>query len=275
MSSSSGPIPAPEWVEGMVLYEVATRSFTSPNGPESGTFASLRARLPYIRDLGATCIWLTGHSLSDPSHFYNIWTQYACVEPDRLDPLLGDEAAFKTLIDEAHALGLRVILDVITHGIMPQSPIVRAKPHWFKGGSWGMTDFDWSGHHPDLDDWWVDVWAGYVEKFGIDGFRLDVAAYRWDLWQRVRARAAAVGHPIVIVTEHGPSFQGVNDFYQRSSVRLSNQIRGLLADAPMLHDVPAAVRELVAPFNEQYSVQVMLPTGHPISTEAREGAEPI
>jgi hypothetical protein len=245
---------APAWLPNVILYEVATKSFTSPHGPESGTFSSLRARLPYIRDLGVTAIWLTGHSLSHPNHFYNIWTQYACIDPGRLDPTLGDEADFRALIDEAHRLGLRVILDVITHGIMRDSPIIEAHPEWFKGGSWGMTDFDWDGGHADLDQWWVDIWAGYVERFGVDGFRLDVATYRWDLWQRIRRRAADAGHPIMIVTEHGPGYLGVNDFFQRGAIRLSNQTKGLLTQSPLLQDVASFIQTAAQPFSHEFRV---------------------
>ena len=74
----------PEWARDLVIYEIATKGFTSPNGPESGTFNSLKEKLPYLQDLGINAIWLTGHSLSDPKHFYGIWTQYACIEPDKM-----------------------------------------------------------------------------------------------------------------------------------------------------------------------------------------------
>src|SRR5689334_11726510 len=89
-SNASSAQPAdwrksPEWTKDLVIYEIATKAFTSPNGPESGTFASLKTRLPYLQELGVTGIWLTGHSLSDPKHFLNIWTQYACIEPDKID----------------------------------------------------------------------------------------------------------------------------------------------------------------------------------------------
>jgi len=88
----------PEWAKDLVIYEIATKGFTSPNGPESGTFQSLKEKLPYLEDLGINAIWLTGHSLSDPKHFYGIWTQYACIEPDKLDPSLGTEEDFKEMI---------------------------------------------------------------------------------------------------------------------------------------------------------------------------------
>jgi hypothetical protein len=39
---------SPEWMKDLIIYEVATKGFTSPNGPESGTFASLESKLSYL-----------------------------------------------------------------------------------------------------------------------------------------------------------------------------------------------------------------------------------
>jgi pullulanase/glycogen debranching enzyme len=44
--------PSPPWVRDLIIYEVAPKGFTSPQGPESGTFLSLQAKLPYLEDLG-------------------------------------------------------------------------------------------------------------------------------------------------------------------------------------------------------------------------------
>jgi hypothetical protein len=209
--------PSPKWTKDLMIYEIATKGFTSPTGPETGTFDSLKARLPYLEELGITGIWLTGYALCDPHHFYNIWTQYAVIEPDKLDPSLGTEEQFKGLVAEAHRRGIKVFLDVITHGLMENSAVIKEHPDWFQGSSWGMSDFDWSGGHTDLDDWWVKVWTDYVTQYGIDGFRLDGAIYRPDLWERVRQNAAAAGHPIVIFEEEDSATPGVTDFTQNEN----------------------------------------------------------
>lgn len=206
---------APEWIRDLVIYEIATKGFTSPSGAATGNFNSLRAKLPYLRELGVTGIWLTGHNLCDARHFYNIWTQYAVIDPESFDPTLGTEAEFKQMVDEAHHNGIRVFLDTVTHGLMESSPVVRQHPEWFRGSSWGMADFDWEGGHPDLDDWWVKLHTGFVTRYGIDGFRLDVDIYRPDLWARIRRNAAAQGHPVVIFEEVNSAIEGVTDFIQK------------------------------------------------------------
>lgn len=251
---SSSLTQAPAWINDLILYEIATKGYTSPAGPESGTFDSLYEKLPYLHDLGITGIWLSGHSLSDPRHFYNIWTQYACILPDQLDPSLGDAAALRRLIDRAHVLGIKVLLDVITHGVMSDSPLIQEHPDWFKGGSWGMTDYDWFGNHPDLDNWWVELWLRYVTEFGIDGFRLDVAIYRPDLWSRIRQQAAAAGHPIVVLAELGPGFTGATDFLQWGQ-RLSIN-HGFVHDHPHLFDVAAAIQAQIQPAHADFQVWI-------------------
>lgn len=206
---------APAWIKDLVIYEIATKGFTSPSGAATGNFNSLKSKLPYLRELGVTGIWLTGHNLCDARHFYNIWTQYAVIDPDKLDPALGSEAEFKRMVDEAHRNGIRIFLDTITHGLMESSPVVRQHPEWFRGNSWGMADFDWAGGHPDLDDWWVKLYTSFVTRYGIDGFRLDVDIYRPDLWARIRRNAAALGHPVIIFEEVNSAIEGVTDFTQK------------------------------------------------------------
>ncbi len=104
------PYPAPVWAKDMVIYEVNPRTFTSPQGVAtgdgSGTFASMAKRLPYLQELGVNTIWLAGYCQAT-DHFYGVWSVYATNRPDVLDADLGDEVAFKALLDEAHAHGIR------------------------------------------------------------------------------------------------------------------------------------------------------------------------
>jgi hypothetical protein len=227
---------SPEWMKDLIIYEVATKGFTSPNGPESGTFASLRSKLTYLQELGITGLWLSGYSLCDPHHFYNVWTQYAVIEPDKFDPTLGTSNDFKELIEEAHRRGIRVFLDVITHGLMKDSPVIKEHPTWFRGGSWGMTDFDWDGGHTDLDDWWVKIYTEFVTVYGVDGFRLDVSIYRPDLWERIRKNTAANGRSIVIFEEENSVIPGVTDFTQRENL-ISSPGEGVLNEV-LVNDLP-------------------------------------
>ena len=213
--AAGNQVPAPDWAKNLVIYEIATKGYTSPGGPESGTFNSLRKKIPYLKALGVTGVWLAGHSIAHSNHFYNVWTQYACYDPFKFDPSLGTAEEFKALVKELHKADIRVLLDVITHGVMNDSPLIKAHPDWFSGGSWGMTDYNWKAKNAQLDTWWVEGWVDLVTKYGVDGFRLDVDVYRVDLWKEIRLRCAKAKHPIVIFPEHPQMAAGITDFAQR------------------------------------------------------------
>ena len=58
--------PPPTWTKDLVIYEIAPRGFTSPEGAGkdsagSGTFKSMMAKIPYLRALGITGVWLAGY----------------------------------------------------------------------------------------------------------------------------------------------------------------------------------------------------------------------
>lgn len=223
---SAQPSDYPDWAKDLIIYELSPKAFTSPNGPESGTFRSTMEKIPYLSGLGITGIWLTGNNWADDSHFYGIWTQYATIRPDSIDPALGSRDDLKALVDLCHKNNIKVFLDVITHGVLNNSPLIKEHPEWFRGGSWGMTDYDWEGKHQDLDDWWVKTFTDYSLQCGIDGYRLDVAIYRTDLWKRIKTNCYAAGHQIVVWGENEAYSDGLCDFFQRQST-LSIQTSGL------------------------------------------------
>lgn len=227
---SPGMTPAPEWTRDLVIYEINPYAFTSPNGAGdgsgSGTFASLKEKMAYLEELGVTGVWLAGYCQCT-SHFYGIKSVYACVRPDELDPALGTPRDFKDMIEEAHRRGIRIFLDVITHGVVNDSPLIAEHPAWFKGGTWGMTDYDYED--AGFCEWWVKVWTGYVLEYGVDGYRLDVPRQnQMPLWDIITAKCAAAGHPIVIIPEH----TCVYHFGQHDYVGFSSDMAGEFCGTP-------------------------------------------
>ena len=206
----------PEWIKDLIIYEIATKNFTSPQGAGSGTFLSAKEKVPYLADLGITGVWLSGHNWADSSHFYGIWTQYATMRPDSIDASLGSKKDLKELIDEFHKHDIKVFLDIITHGVMSNSPLIEEHPEWFKGGSWGMTDYDWAGNHKDLDEWWIKTHVDYALELGVDGYRLDVDIYRPDLWKEIKTRCSKGAHPIAVFLEWYRPGDNVTDFLQHN-----------------------------------------------------------
>jgi len=268
--------PPPPWAKDLVIYEIATKAFTSPEGAESGTFRSTAKKMPYLRKLGVNAIWLAGHSLADSSHFYGIWTQYACIEPDKIEPSLGSEQDLEYLVSAAHREGIKVFLDVITHGVMENSPLIRKYPEWFMEngtkGSWGMVDYCWQEAPKELDEWWVDLWTRMVLETGIDGFRCDISLQRPDLWAEVKRRCAAAGRPVFLLAESDHGSLGA-DAYQLD-IRLDDFQGGRFKkELAAFHDMAQWNHELrcAEPFDSTLATNSAVPAYRLIQLSCHDG----
>jgi hypothetical protein len=247
----------PSYIQDIIIYEIAPKAFTSPDGPETGTFRSMMEKLPYLKELGINSIWLTGHNWADNAHFYGIWTQYATIRPDSIEPTLGTPSDFKLLVQTAHKNGIKIILDVITHGVMASSPLIKQHPDWFKGGSWGMTDYDWKGGHKDLDNWWVKTWTDYALNYGVDGFRLDVTVGRPDLWRQIKLICAKAGSPVVVIDEANEKFaEGAFELYQHHSWMMDVMKPDIDSNCLFISDVAKYFKTDTGKQNYYYSNQL-------------------
>lgn len=185
-------IPPPEWARGAVLYCVYPRAFS----PE-GTFDGIRRRLPEIRNLGAVAIWLMPiHPVGVAGRKGAGGSPYAIRDYRAIDPALGTSAEFRALVDEAHHLGIRVILDlVLNHAALDHPLGVAGGFHRDGRGRLTRRVRDWT----DVADWnfnasgvreellgVVEQWVG---EFGVDGYRCDVAGMvPHDFWAAARER---------------------------------------------------------------------------------------
>ena len=240
----------PSWSNDLIMLDVSPKNFTSPNGPGSGTFNSAKEKMAYYADLGVNSMWFAGHNWADDKHFYNIWTQYACFRPDSIEPTLGTFADFKEMVAEAHRNKIKIFMDVVSHGVMNNSPLIKEHPHWFKGGSWGMTDYDWAGNHPDLDTWWINTWMRYVKDANVDGFRIDCDIYRPDLWAIIKKKSNEIGKEIFIMEEGPVRFSQVTDCRQLALSLTSHD--GIKENHPLLHDAGKFLNSFLKDYNHYF-----------------------
>jgi alpha-glucosidase len=197
-------MPDIQWWRSAAIYQVYPRSFADGNGDGIGDLAGVRAKLPYLKDLGIDAIW------------FNPW--YASPQADAgydvsdyraIDPLFGSLEDAEALIAEAHELGIRIIVDIVPNHVSDQHPWFQealrgegrdrfwfrdAPPnHWISefGGQPGnvwtqVADGQWYLHlfdkaQPDLNWDHPDVRAEFeaVLRFwfdrGADGIRIDSA----------------------------------------------------------------------------------------------------
>ncbi len=109
------------WYKNAIFYEVYVRAFHDSNGDGHGDLPGLTQKLDYLQELGVDCLWLMpiypsplkddGYDIAD---YYNILETY------------GTAQDFKTLLDEAHVRGMRVIADLVLNHTSDQHPWFQA-----------------------------------------------------------------------------------------------------------------------------------------------------
>jgi len=198
-----------EWWRGAVIYQIYPRSFLDTNGDGVGDLRGITQKLDVVAKLGVDAIWISPFFESPMKDFGYDISNYR-----KIDPSFGTMDDFKTLLQTAHDLGLKILLDQVwshtsdQHDWFKQSRKDKTNPHhdWYVwaepkpdgtppnnwlsifGGpawTWDTRREQYYLHHflscqPALNLWNPDVRAEILDtaKFwlnmGVDGFRLDV-----------------------------------------------------------------------------------------------------
>ena len=175
------------WVNGATIYGVVVRNFGA------GRFQDVIDHLDDLADLGIAALWLAPITGSIPGHFGYEVTEYFNVRPE-----YGTLDDFKRMVDEAHARGIRVLLDFVPNHTSIEHPYYRgaerdgpASPYYdlYDRDEGGVAThyFDWT-HLPNLDfdnpdvrRFATEALMFWVREMNVDGFRVDVA---WGIRQR-------------------------------------------------------------------------------------------
>lgn len=96
------------WWRGAVIYQIYPRSFLDTNGDGIGDLPGITSRLDYIAGLGVDAVWISPFYTSPMKDFGYDVADYCDV-----DPIFGTLADFEALVERAHALGLKVIIDQV------------------------------------------------------------------------------------------------------------------------------------------------------------------
>ena len=122
-----------EWWRGGVIYQVYPRSFQDTNGDGVGDLPGIMRRLDHIASLGVDCIWLSPITQSPQADM-----GYDVSDYKEVDRLFGTLEDFDNLVERAHALGLKIIMDQVLSHSSDKHP-------WFRESKLNRTNAkaDW------------------------------------------------------------------------------------------------------------------------------------
>ena len=186
--------PPPAWTQDAIIYQIfADRFFSSANDfpkieakpslKSNGTLRGILEKLDYIAELGVNCIWLTPIFPSPSYHGYDATSFF------NINPRLGTKEDFKELVEQAHARGMRILMDFVPNHWSNQHPsFIEATQdrnsqyvNWYTFEHWpdqykcfftsrGLPQINLRyaparQHVLDSAKYWLD--------FGADGYRVD------------------------------------------------------------------------------------------------------
>lgn len=227
----------PAWAKNKVVYQIFPSRFAAsepvsrevwyqaPIGHKADLKGNLRGiidRMGHLHELGVDILYMTPIFQSDSSHKYDTADYY------RIDESFGTQADLKELVDRAHALGMKVILDAVFNHTstkffafadilekQERSPyrdwyyIDSFPASWEWGKKPNYKSFGYFGgmpklnlRNPETERYFIDVGRYWIEQCGIDGWRLDVGdeiGHRF--WKHFREGVKAVNPEALIVGE--------------------------------------------------------------------------
>src|SRR5215211_2575563 len=105
------------WWESAVIYQVYPRSFQDTDDNGVGDLNGIIERLSYFVDLGVDAVWISPIFRSPMADF-----GYDISDYTDIDPIFGTLADFDDLLEHAHALGMKVILDFVPNHTSNEHP---------------------------------------------------------------------------------------------------------------------------------------------------------
>ncbi len=207
---------ANEWSKDATIYEVNTRQYTS-----EGTFQAFRAHLPRLEKLGVKVLWFMPISpIGVDARKGTLGSYYSISDYCDTNPEFGTVEDFKQVVNDAHARGMKVLIDWVPNHTSRDHAWVTDHPDWYVNGKDGkpIGPYDWSDvaqlnyGNKDMQEAMVESMKFWLTECNIDGFRCDVAGLARDyvteqqaidFWEYVAAECNAVKPVFMLAEDEG------------------------------------------------------------------------
>ena len=204
--------PYPEWVKNSIIYETNTRQYST-----TGTFKALEEDLPRIKDLGINVLWLMPiYPIGEVNRKIpagaktSLGSYYSIKDYEAINPEFGNAEDFKSLVNKAHSMGFKIMLDWVANHTARDNHWITEHPDWYKKDDKGniATPFDWTDcaqldyTKKDMRKAMVSSMKFWVTNFDIDGFRCDMAGLvPTDFWEDTRIELMKI-KPLYLLAEN-------------------------------------------------------------------------
>ena len=214
----------PQQAGSGVYYEIFVRSFADSNGDGIGDLNGITARLDYLKWLGVSGLWLTPIYPSPSYHGYDVTNYFA------VDPRFGTMADFKRLLREAHARGIKVLIDMVLNHTSDRNPwFQRALDPKSRYHDW----YTWAGKGTDisaLSSLNSPAWHSRNGRYYLGDFSRDMPDLNYD--------SPAVRHEMIKVGRFWLA-QGVDGFRLDATTQIYIDLKSDIGS-------PRAVRRNIA-----------------------------
>ncbi|WP_165020717.1 alpha-amylase family glycosyl hydrolase [Dysgonomonas sp. ZJ279] len=194
-----------DWTRNAVIYEVNIRQYT-----KEGTFAAFEQHLPRLKELGVDVLWIMPvHPISEKNRKGTLGSYYAVKDYKGINPEFGTKEDFKRLVDKAHEMGFKVIIDWVANHTGWDNAWITEHPDWYMKDSTNtiVSPYDWTDtaelnyDNNDMRTAMVGAMKYWVTDFDIDGFRCDMAhEVPTDFWNSTRKELDSV-KPMFMLAE--------------------------------------------------------------------------
>ena len=180
------------WIHNSNIYEVNLRQYTI-----EGSFNAFAKELPRLREMGVETLWFMPITpISKKNMKGSMGSYYACSDYTSINPEFGNLDDFKRLVNLAHSMGFKVIIDWVANHTGWDHVWTITHPDYFKidntTGDFqiasGMDDIiELDFKNPALRKAMIDAMAYWVHECDIDGFRADLAFWvELNFWKEAR-----------------------------------------------------------------------------------------
>lgn len=240
-------VPDPQDV---VMYQVNPRVFAG-----SHSFNAVIEQLDSIRSLGVNVLWFM--PIYEIGKEKSVNSPYCIKDYRKLNPEFGTEKEFSSMVKEAHARGMSVILDWVANHTSWDCDWIDKNPEWYTKDSLGnitypagtgwkdVADLDYGNQEMRME--MISDMKYWVDKYGVDGFRCDAADFvPYDFWQQAVTELRSIPDRNLLLLAEGKRKDHFDAGFDM------NYAWGFLSALRGVYHRDESVRTLISADNDEY-----------------------